>query len=254
MPFTVTDEVYFRAEIRYDFIWSDLSLLLLTVNQTHSYAESYYNRQGFKTALLPPGNYILEIHEPQTYDPELRRCASFWLDVGYEPVSGPSGISEYQGCPDSYPPTYLNIVPFLSAYTGYFYHEHRNFLIDVDTGRDNTRFTITTPSIFSFFIPIHDQVDVDIFLYNNAGTRLARSNGVREESITLVLQPDDYILEIRFYGLHGSQLPKSADCPYFPAEVAIEPLTHFSTASSLTKTDCTSQYPAATAVLNQGKI
>jgi hypothetical protein len=192
----VTGPVYFRAEVRYDFLWSDLTLVLKSGDQIFSYGDSGYDRDGFSTMLLPPGNYTLEVHEPapQPYS-DLRRCISFWLTVGYEPVGSNVAFSDFQGCQYDYLSSSLNIVPFLSDATLQRFHDQRNVLVDVVDKMDASTFVLTQTSVFSLYVPVHSSVDVDIYLTNATnGVRLDRSNGVRDEYITHILPPGKTIV------------------------------------------------------------
>jgi hypothetical protein len=141
--------------------------------------------------LLPPGNYTLEVHEPapQPYT-ALRRCISFWLTVGYEPVGSYTAFEKFQGCQYDYLSESLNIVPYLSDFTGQRFHDQRNILVNVEAKVDTSLFTITIPSVFAIYVPVHPNVDVDMYLRNATnGNRLERSNGIRDEYMTRVVTP-----------------------------------------------------------------
>ena len=256
VAFLVTGPIYFRAEIRYDFLWSDLTLVIKSGDSILSYGNSGYDRDGFTTMLLPPGNYTLEVHEPapQTYT-DLRRCISFWLTVGYEPVGSNTVIGDFTGCQYDYLSSSLNIVPYLSDITQQRFHDQRNILVDVTDKVDTSLFYISETSVFSVYVPVHASVDVDMYLRNATnGNRLDRSNGIRDESITHILTPGNYSLEFRYYGLYGVQLPSASDCAYFPMELSIVPVSYLTSISQPDITHaCSTTYPPTTMQIDQSK-
>jgi hypothetical protein len=97
LPFTATDFIYFRAEITYDFMWSDLTLALISNNQSYTYSDALYNREDLSTLLLGPGYYELVLYEPEPAIASLRQCVSFVLNVGWELQNGPANEEDYQG-------------------------------------------------------------------------------------------------------------------------------------------------------------
>ncbi len=85
LPFDINDPTYFRAEIRYDFLWSDLSLLLVgPTSDGMTYPEVRFNIEALDTILLAPGSYILQIYEPEPQYPAYQNCIPFELTVAYQ--------------------------------------------------------------------------------------------------------------------------------------------------------------------------
>jgi len=255
LPFTVApgDFLLFRADLRYNFLWSDLDLRLVMGNDTLAYAKGEFDHMDLETTLLNPGDYILQIYEVADFElVELHSCQSFYLMIGYEVQSrGTPSFSSLAGCP-SYPlPASLNSIGQLSALTGYKSHFVRNALVDVSARRSFIEFNLDKPSLFSMFIPRHPVIDVDITL--RSGKRsdsttwrvIKVNNGVIEESMINKLDVGPYFLEFKFYGQDFAPLPNPSDCVYFPIEFSIVPtLDYLDRINNLT-TACSTTFPTS---------
>lgn len=254
IPFVSTVFTLFRASIEYDFVWTDVSLNLIINNDTYFHAENRLGSKDLNTQILPPGYYTLRIYEPASMILEAyRRCSHFKLTVGWmETDSSSSGPSDLLGCRDTYFPPTFSSLPYLSFTQGQV-HFHRNILVDVGRKRDWFEFNITTPSLFSIYIPNHNVVDVDLSLnygtIDNMGNRLDYRTGYGEEAISYNLSPGQYILTTHYYGFYGSPLPSASSCVYFPAEISIIPNSVLESVSSLT-TPCQSSVVPSTLVVD----
>lgn len=70
---------YFRAILDYDFIWSDLSLIVRMADGQIVPGANSYSRVDTNAILLAPGNYTLTIYEVKPQFAQYRTCSSFRL-------------------------------------------------------------------------------------------------------------------------------------------------------------------------------
>lgn len=255
LPFNVTDiSILFRAQVRYNFVWSDLSVRLINRQNSFFTREIFgisgYNVNDLKPVILNNGEYMLEIYEPSSINnAQLRRCNNFTLIIGYEISSSipESQVNSLLGCKYSYPPTSLNNIAYLSVLSGYMTRFQGNFLANVNTKLDITQFNLTSTSLISIFIPIHPSIDIDILLYNGTkdhiGPLIVSHQGLVEESLYNVLSPGSYVLMFRYYPFFGKELPSSSECPNFPMELAISPIKYLDSINSLISPCTTSNIP-----------
>lgn len=254
LSFSSTVFTLFRATIHYDFVWTDVSLILLINNGTSIYADNRYGSKDISTLVLPPGYYTLQIYEPAAMTlGQYRRCTRFQLTIGWRQTDSTSGPSSLLGCKDAYLPPNFSILPYLGFTQGQV-HFQQDVLIDVVRRRDWIEFNLTKPSLFSINVPVHTVVDIDLVLstgtITNPGTSLDQRLGYNEEVIYYDLNPGQYVLIVRYYGFSGSPLPSASDCVYFPTEISIMPNDVLESVPAITQSCNNSALPPSTLVLN----
>eukprot|EP01114_Cavostelium_apophysatum_P014626 TRINITY_DN383_c0_g1_i1.p1 TRINITY_DN383_c0_g1~~TRINITY_DN383_c0_g1_i1.p1 ORF type:complete len:3487 (+),score=923.94 TRINITY_DN383_c0_g1_i1:225-10685(+) len=230
LPFSLDDFFYFRAIIAYDFVMTDISLVLTVSDQPSQkrYGANEYNSYDLETLVLGPGSYVLEIYEVTPMSSSLQGCADFTLTIGYQLQDQPGQTSELQGCSDLEIPDNLNRLHLLSPLTGNSVHMARYFLVDVEDRMNTMSFTLSEPSVFTMHVPPFKGLDIDLLLYSGPvgqGTNpLENENGFTEEAIYRILPAGQYYLQVRYYGFGNSPLPPASACVAFPASFAITPV------------------------------
>eukprot|EP01124_Arcella_intermedia_P032932 TRINITY_DN7777_c0_g2_i1.p1 TRINITY_DN7777_c0_g2~~TRINITY_DN7777_c0_g2_i1.p1 ORF type:complete len:3439 (+),score=468.43 TRINITY_DN7777_c0_g2_i1:104-10318(+) len=233
ISFRVTEYVYFRSAITFDFVWSDLTLKLISNDTVVALGFNNDNQNYISGVQLEPGDYSLQIFEPSAQEmEELRRCTEFTFLLAIAPVHSTSKIvaTDYTGCTDFYFPKTFDSVAYLSDISGQMMHFQRDNLIDVKKRVQTTKFSVTVPSHIRIIVPPH-QVDIDVVLsriVDGTETTIDSSLGYEEESIFQTLEPGDYSLVFRFLPNYknGFYFPEAGDCVTFDVEIAIAPVEY----------------------------
>lgn len=228
--------VGFRAEVLYNFLTSDLSIALLSGSNVLQ-AQIGYNREEIPAITLTPGNYILKIYEPKQGE-NIRKCVQFEIRMAIQAYV-PMAVEP--ACPALLLPSTFDYVPYLSNLTGNTLHFARQVLIDVVNRADVATFTLAVPSVVRIYIPRHDIVDVDVFLYRGiypSGTTVASQYGYEDEIIHARLDAGSYSIRFFFSPIIGTPLPPPEDCASFPVIITSYPEADLQ--QTITASDCTS--------------
>lgn len=254
----VSDVVYFRSVISYDFIWSDLSIRLLDAEgEVVALGQNLFNKNEIVTLQLTSGNYTLEIFEPQALEQEeLHHCTEFSFYIGIAPHSS-NQIQilieeEEEPCPFVGIPHSWDSAGGLSVLTDYTLHDSRNFRKHGQSS-DSVEFTVTETSFFRAFIPPLDLFDVDIYLHqvNEDGELTVLEKGVayhQEENIFRRLEPGNYKVTFKYYFFPDDEL-----CLTFPAELGVATEKFISTYLSLNPSLCQTSSPQLAAFVADTK-
>jgi len=221
----MTDIIYFRAVVYYDFVWSDLSVRLLNENgELIALGQNRYNKNEIEPVQLAAGHYILELFEPEALEQaELHHCSLFTLSIGAAPHAS-NQIEIYveeqeEVCPFLGLPYSWNAAPAIHPLNDYTVHEARYFR---QSGNQNmVVFKVTEASFFRAFVPALDLFDVDIYIQNvddEADPQtLARGTSFhQEENLFVRLKAGKYRVVFKYYFF-----PDDERCNYFPAEIGV---------------------------------
>jgi len=240
MSFTIpeiAESMFMKIELRYDFLWSDLSLLLAEdayEGNTIAVGTNAYNKNQLTTRLLP-GKYRLFITEAAAIEKdELQRCAEFYLMISFAPARQSSlPISNDKACtilPFSHS---LNVVTGLSPLNSFSFHDQRTFRLPLNKHEDDILLVITEDSYLRVFVPPFNHFDVDVFVHTTdedgeQQDEVAHSGQFYdEENIFVELKAGKYRLKFKYFFV-----PEGKTCLGFPAEYGIVTKKYFNDAYS----------------------
>jgi len=124
LDFNVTQELYFRTQIRYEFIFSDLRLSLFQLFPPRSIAtgQSGINSESISVVVLSPGSYHLLINEPRRVTNNTNHCVSFQLLVALSPTSATANQTNDDCEEMRFPGSINNNIQYLSPLSGPLFH------------------------------------------------------------------------------------------------------------------------------------
>ena len=268
ITFTLARMSAFRAILRSDFVYGQLSLKLVSTAADTSFAVPAtlgYNAAEIPVDILTPGTYSLVIYEPYSLinlpQEVLSACVRFYLTVAIGPAgddgigsssSSSSSLCEYTGLP-----AHLNHPGALHTLNGYKATLGGTYLLSsAEERRDYVDFHIEEAMLYRVYVPETHYVDVDVYLRHGTrsspGPTIDHCAGVEEEMLFGELTTTgDYHFQIEYLNL-GSALSSSdvsASCLGFPIVIALEPATPRSS-DPKHKDLCEATYPKAQAVLD----
>ena len=254
--FVLEKPTYFTASITYDFTWNDMYLRLFDVNKDNDAAESLkigvtrFNRNVLEPELLNPGQYLLYINEPAVLEQDLRRCAEYTLSVSAKVASSDEMSSVNRdfllGCNSDYLPKSWNGNGLLEPLSGNLLHLQYPVLVNTKTRLERVQFDVSEKSAFRVYVPPHSEFDIDLRLMHGTldqGGAYIESQvhpGDQEESMVHTLDAGSYVFQVNVYDL-PNELGSSGseNCPSFPMEVAIAPISYV-TSNSIASQECES--------------
>ena len=254
VAFSLDKPTYFTAIITYDFTWNDMYLRLYDFDKDNEAPESLaigvtrFNRNVLEPVLLNPGDYALYIIEPSVVNSDLRRCAEYALSVSAKVASSAEVDSVNRdfllGCGGDYLPQSWNGNGWLSSLSGNQLHLQYPVLVDVTTRVEKVQFSVGEKSAFRVYVPPHSQFDVDLRLMHGTldkpGVFIEScvSPGDQEETMVQTLDVGSYVLQVNIFDLSNELGSfEGKDCPSFPMEVAIAPISYV-TSNPIASQEC----------------
>ena len=254
IPLVIEKPSYLSASIMYDFAWNDMYLRLYDFDKDNEAAESLaigvtrFNRNVLEAVLLNPGQYALYVNEPSVLDQDLRRCAEYTLSVSAKVASSDEVSSVNRdfllGCNGDYLPQSWNGNGLLEPLSGNQLHLQYPVLVNTETRIEKVQFDLSEKSAFRVYVPPHSDFDVDLRLMfgtlDQGGDYIESQvhPGDQEESMVHTLEAGSYVFQVNIFDL-PNELGSSGseNCPSFPMEVAIAPISYV-TSNSIASQDC----------------
>jgi hypothetical protein len=236
LDLVVTAPSFVRAQISYEFIWGALSLTLMDKNQnvpvTMGTGGSNSNNLG--SLRLEPGSYSLVIEHSSipfviTQGDALdtsARCASFTLHGAIDDAEDEvTTVGDENPCRLHSFPASLSSPASVHPLGGNMFRFTRHVLVNVDSRRDSTVFTLTEPTLLRVFIPDLDVIDVDMSLRPAEGPYVFQVTNTGENQRVRKLDAGTYTFATRYFPQVGANnsLPHSA-CLWFPLQMELIPM------------------------------
>ena len=244
VAFSLDQPTYFTATITYDFTWNDMYLRLYDFDKDNDAAESLaigvtrFNRNVLEPVLLNPGDYALYVNEPSVVNSDLRRCAEYTLSVSAKVASSTEQENSVNrdfllGCGGDYLPPSWNGNGWLSSLSGDQLHLQYPVLVDAINRVEKVQFYVGEESAFRIYVPPHSQFDIDLRLMHGTLDKIGTfietcaSPGDQEETMVQTLGAGSYVLQVNIFDLPNELGSfEGEDCPSFPMEVAITPISY----------------------------